>query len=194
MVTAEDVLDFWFGDGREARFELWFEKRDETDDLIRERFGEALEKASRGGLDAWADEGPRGRLALVVLLDQFTRNLHRGSSRMFENDEMALALARRALAEGDDEGFSVFQAAFLYLPLEHSEVLADQEESVRRFEALHARAPEAHRKVTASFLDYARRHELPIRRFGRFPHRNALLGRETTPEEAEFLKTPGSSF
>ena len=194
MVTPEQVLDFWFGDGRSARFSLWFEKNDETDRTLRERFGDAVERAARGELDAWEAQGPRGRLALVVLLDQFTRNIHRGSPRMFENDERARAIARRALAAGDDAGFGPFEAAFLYLPLEHSESLPDQEESVRRFEALHARAPEAHREVTASFLDYARRHEEPIRRFGRFPHRNALLGRETTPEEAEFLKQPGTSF
>ncbi len=194
MSTSEDILHYWFGDGHTPQFDLWFGKSDEVDAELRARFGDTLEQASRGDLDGWLDEGPRARLAYVVLLDQFTRNLHRGTARMFENDARARKAARRALAEGDDGKLTVLEAAFLYLPLEHSETLADQEEAVARYEALHARAPAALKDTTGSMLKYARWHEAPIRRFGRFPHRNTLLGRQSTPEEEAFLREPNSSF
>ena len=194
MTLAEEILQFWFGDGHTPRFDLWFGKSDEVDAELRTRFGKALEQASGGELDGWLEEGPRQRLAYVVLLDQFTRNLHRGTARMFENDERARKAARRALKEGDDQTLTVLEAAFLYLPFEHSEALADQEEAVARYEALHARAPEHLKKTTETMLQYAKWHEAPIRRFGRFPHRNKLLGRQSTPEEEAFLREPNSSF
>lgn len=199
MNAPEDVLDFWFGPLRPAeapeagRFALWFGKNPETDRAIRERFEADVLLASEGRRDSWAAT-PRGTLALVVLLDQFPRNLWRGAPRAFAFDARALALSLAAQARGDDRALHPAERGFLYLPMEHAESLEMQERSVRAFARLAAEAPPALRELTESFRDYAVRHRDAIARFGRFPHRNAILGRPSTPEEIAFLREPGSSF
>jgi uncharacterized protein (DUF924 family) len=149
-----------------------------------------------GELDAW-QETPRGALALLILLDQLTRNLHRRTPEMFSADERALAVVRRALAAGHEQHLALIERYFLYMPLMHSEDLADHDLAVDRFTALieDARRRGSQRvSVYEGGLDYERRHRDIVARFGRYPHRNAILGRESTPEEVTFLEQPGSSF
>ncbi len=186
---ARAVIDFWFGsDTPQAARAEWFRKDDAFDAAIRARFGVHLEVALAGGLDAW-DATPHGALARIVVLDQFTRNAFRGSARAFAGDALALAAARAAVARGDDQAVTPVARAFFYLPFEHAEDAAAQAESLRLFGALAAAHPEQ-----ADLLEWARRHAAVIERFGRYPHRNAALGRASTVEEIEFLRQPGSSF
>jgi uncharacterized protein (DUF924 family) len=175
-VDPQQVLDFWFGQDRKA----WFVKNPAFDAEIRARFLDLYERAAAGGLEPWMD-APRSCLALTVVLDQFPRNMFRGTARAFAADGLALEAARAIVERGWDQVMSNDERTFAYLPFEHSESLDDQETSMRLFEG------------TENF-DWARRHWEIIRRFGRFPHRNAILGRASTPEEAEFLKQPGSGF
>jgi uncharacterized protein (DUF924 family) len=189
-MSANDVLSFWFGEpdaaGRLAPRDLWFTKSDATDRLLAERFGATVEDALAGRHDDWAAT-PRGALALVIVLDQFTRNVFRGTPRAFAGDPRALAVATRMVDTARDTALAPVERWFLYMPFEHSERLLDQYEAVRLFEGLAADG-------VAEPLDWARRHFDVIRRFGRFPHRNAILDRPSTPAEIEFLKQPGSSF
>jgi len=195
---AREILDFWFGplmQGAEltaARRDLWFGKNAKIDREIAARFKVFLGPARDGEL-AWGSE-PRGRLALVVLLDQFPRNIYRGHSEAFAYDPAALQQAECALAAGDDQRVGLLERVFFYLPFEHAEELPLQERSVNLFRALAAEAPPGQVKAFASFLDYAIRHRDIIARFGRFPHRNQILGRTSTAEERAFLLQPGSSF
>lgn len=188
------LLEFWFGrpeDGNtdySQRRKLWFFKNPETDQLIHDRFWAAYQRAIAGELVAW-EHSPQGCLALLILLDQVPRNVFRGTPQAFASDEQALALAKMAIAQGFDRQVVPIQRIFFYLPLEHSESLADQTQSVELFRQLVAEAPDL-----SDPYDYAIRHYEVVARFGRFPHRNAILQRETTPEEAKFLQTPGSSF
>ena len=189
-MSASEVLSFWFGEPGSADYlrprELWFTKSDATDRLIAEQFGPLVERALLGQHDDWAAT-PRGALALVIVLDQFTRNVFRGTPRAFAGDPRALAIATRLVDTSRDMALAPVERWFVYMPLEHSERLLDQYESVRLFERLAADGLDAP-------LDWARRHFEVVRRFGRFPHRNAILGRESTSEEMEFLKQPGSGF
>ena len=174
----EDVLDFWF---REEHRPFWFAQDASFDAQIRRRFEGLLQEALEGQHEDWA-QTPRGRLALILVLDQFPRNLYRHTARAFSGDERARRLVLDGLgSEGD---LSVDERGFFYLPLEHAEDRELQALSVRLFEEL------GH----ANYLDYARQHQAIIDRFGRFPHRNECLGRESTPEEVEFLAGPDSSF
>jgi uncharacterized protein (DUF924 family) len=187
-----DVLGFWFGDPGEPghgqpRAE-WFRKDAGFDAEIHSRFLPDVEAALAGRLDSWADDR-HGTLALLILLDQFPRNLFRGTAKAFAGDGEALRLARQALGRGWDAHLSAVEKLFVYLPFEHSEALADQERSLALFAALAA----AHTGCEG-YLDYARRHHEVIARFGRFPHRNAALGRVSTPEEQDYLAQPGSGF
>lgn len=175
-MAPASVLEFWFKQDRKA----WFEKNPAFDDAIRARFLPIYEIAVAGQLEQWKDD-PKSCLALIVLLDQFPRNMFRGAARAFEADAQARAAARAILDRGWDKGFSPDERMFAYLPFEHSEAPEDQERSLRLFEG-----NENH--------EWARRHWDIIQRFGRFPHRNAVLGRASTPEEIEFLKLPGSVF
>jgi uncharacterized protein (DUF924 family) len=175
-MTPDSILDFWFGQDRKA----WFEKNPAFDEDIRKRFLALFESAAAGALRHWVN-APRSALALVILLDQMPRNMFRGAPRAFATDPLALDAARAIVAHGWDQGFNADERIFAYLPFEHSESLEDQQTSMRLFEG------------NPNF-EWARRHWEIIRRFGRFPHRNAILGRESTPEEIEFLKTPGSGF
>jgi uncharacterized protein (DUF924 family) len=194
-----EVLDFWFegvdgsGPAPKAAFARWFGKSEDTDREIAARFGKRVDQALRGELDRWI-ETPRGRLALVILLDQFTRNLFRGTARAFSGDVRALALCREGIARGDDDALDHHQRVFLYLPLEHAEDAGAQADSVRVFEALAAAVPSTLRGEFEGYLDYARRHAEVIERFGRFPHRNRALGRPSSEQELAFLSQPGSSF
>lgn len=194
--TPADVLRFWFGpDGTPplANASKWYAKDDAFDREIEARFGATLDLASRGALDAWKAT-PRGRLALVIVLDQFSRNVFRGTPRAFAADARACELVREGLAAGDEAALTIVERWFLYMPLMHAEDVALQRECVAAFERLHADAPEDLAKSVANSLDYAKRHAEIVERFGRFPHRNDILGRASTPEEVEFLKQPGSSF
>lgn len=178
---------FWFGEadapdyGRDR--EVWFKKDAAFDAQVQERFLRVVEAARAGQLDVMA-ESPEGAVALVVVLDQFPRNIYRGDSRAFASDAHALRIARAALAKGFDQEVMPVMRKFLYLPFEHSEDLDDQERAVDLFKAL----------GDDTGLDWAIKHYDIIKRFGRFPHRNAVLGRLSTPEEKAFLTQPGSAF
>ncbi len=175
-IAPQDVLAFW----RDAGPKKWFAKDDAFDDEIRTRFLATYEAAAAGKLAAWEAQADSA-LALLIVLDQFPRNMFRGSARTFTADPTALAIAERALARGFDQHFPVSEKAFLYLPFEHSEKLADQERSIALFGAT----------GDADLLKWAELHANIIRRFGRFPHRNAMLGRTTTAEEQAFLAGGG---
>ncbi len=175
-MAPHDIHSFWFGQDRKA----WFEKNPAFDETIRSRFLPLYERAIEGQLGDWRSE-PKHCLALVILLDQFPRNMFRGTARVFAADPLALDAARTIMDRGWDKALSPDERMFAYLPFEHSEALADQERSLKLFEG-HAN------------FEWARRHWEIIRRFGRFPHRNAALGRASTLEEIEFLKQPGSGF
>lgn len=177
---AEEVLAFWFG---ELRPEDWFHGGEEIDSRIRERFLDLHEAVRERVPDGWRASA-RGMLAAVIALDQFPRNMYRGDPRAFAADAAALATATEALERGLDRGMSEDERKFLYLPFEHSEDPAEQARSVALFATLGDEVA----------VDYARRHKVIIDRFGRFPHRNGILGRPSTPEELAFLREPGSSF
>lgn len=194
----QGVLDFWFGPpgsaleiaGRQTK--LWFGKSPENDQAVAGRFSATLDAAA-GGLDHWAST-PRGRLALVIVLDQFPHHIHRDQPQAFATDPQALAQSLAALAVGEDRQLAPIERVFLYLPLEHAESLELQQRSVSLYEKLAREAASDERALFDGFLDYARKHRDVIARFGRFPHRNAILGRTSTPDEVEFLKQPGSRF
>ncbi|MGF1458550.1 MAG: DUF924 family protein [Leptolyngbyaceae cyanobacterium] len=194
MDTAHHILNFWFGEPRESAGEygkerkIWFEKSPVFDQAIRERFLAAYENALRGTYAHWMDQ-PRSALALVVLLDQFPRNMFRNTARSFEADPQALQVAQTAVARHHDQQVLPVERLFFYLPYEHSENLAHQDQAIALFEVLVQTAPELR-----SSLDYAYRHRDVIARFGRFPHRNACLGRASTPQESIFLQQHGSRF
>ena len=180
LASSEDVLKFWFG---ELTPEDWWRKDPVLDRRIADRFDPTLAAASRCELHAWRGSA-RGRLAEVIVLDQFSRNVHRDTAAAFANDSLALALAQEAVARGCDLELPAAERAFLYLPWMHSESALIHGEALRLFAA-----PGLEKN-----LDFERRHKAIIDRFGRYPHRNALLGRTSTTEELEFLKQPGSSF
>lgn len=185
------VLDFWFlppdHPGHGAYRPEWFRKDEAFDAAIRERFGAAVEVALSG--PAAVDAPDAGLLATILLLDQFTRNIFRGTPQAFAGDPQALQIAESLVASGRDKNLPPWQRWFAYLPFEHSESLLEQERSVALFSALAAGHPGCE-----GFLDYAHRHHEVIARFGRFPHRNAALGRPSTPEETSYLAQPGSGF
>ncbi len=197
--TPLSIKQFWFGDSDDDRLTgqrqaaLWWSKNDALDCQVRQRFETALAAAEQGALDAWADT-PDGLLALVLLTDQFPRNMYRGHARAFAFDALARSWCRQALEQHSDQALRPIERVFLYLPLEHSERLADQERAVQLFQALVDGVPAERQDIYRGYLDYAHRHHEVIARFGRFPHRNAVLGRSSTPQELEFLAGPRSSF
>lgn len=193
MITPEDVLEFWFPADQTRANQLWWGKQAQLDAEIRERFGATLAAAKAGQLDAWAERA-RGRLALIITIDQLSRNIYRDDPEAYAADPRARALTHAGLALGHDRELAPIERVFFYLPLEHSESLADQERCVELFRQLVVEVELAQRDGFTTFLDFAVRHRDIIARFGRFPHRNELLGRVSTPEELEFLTQPGSSF
>ena len=199
MDTPDTLHAFWFGTSPQdaeviaSQSALWWQKQPAVDTEIRKRFAPLVERAATGELDSWLGE-LRGRLALILLTDQFPRNIWRGQAAAFAFDVLALRWAKETIERGLDLQARPIERVFLYLPLEHSEDLADQREAVRLFDTLAGEVAPAARPAFAGYLDYARRHLEIIERFGRFPHRNAALGRETSAAEAEFLRQPGSGF
>lgn len=187
MTGAPDILAFWFADGPDRFRRAWFRKSDAFDAEIRRRFGQLQETAETGRLADWAAD-PEGTLALAILLDQFPRNLFRGQARAFASDPAARALASMALAKGYDLRLAPTQRIFLYLPFEHGESMADQDRSVALFEGLRDFPAMA---APGASIDYAWRHRAVISQFGRFPHRNAALGRSSTAAETAWLAAGG---
>ena len=170
-----EILDFWF---RDLTPRQWFAEGKKLDPIMRDRFGALHEKAASGALDAWA-ETPLGRLALILLLDQFSRNIHRGTARAFATDAKTQRLAIDGIEAGMDEQLTISQRHFFYMPLMHAEDPALQAMSVERFAALKAAAEDT--------LRFAEKHRAEVERFGRFPHRNKALGRANSAEEDEFI-------
>jgi uncharacterized protein (DUF924 family) len=195
------VLAQWFGSARPDNASAlackarWFTKSPAFDAQLRERFGAAVQAALDGQLRHWATQGPWPCLALILLLDQFTRNIHRGTPQSFAGDPQALALALEAQDRGFDLELPEATRIFMYLPLEHAEDRSMQQRSVASFQSLAQTAPDAAcREFLAGTLDYALRHQEVIERFGRFPHRNPILGRASTPAEQAYLAQPGAGF
>jgi uncharacterized protein (DUF924 family) len=199
LTTSEAILDFWFGanpdDGAmpKERAKLWWSKNKEVDDEIRRRFENHVVMAVSGELNDWLST-PRGRLALIILTDQFPRNIYRDAARAFSCDAQALTWCIEGLERGVDRDLRPIERVFFYFPLEHAESLEHQELSVQCFSELIAIVPAEQKSTFEEYLDYAIRHRQIIQRFGRFPHRNKILGRESTPEELVYLAEPGSSF
>ncbi len=185
-MTEAAVLGFWFADGDAPR-DAWFTVDPAFDRAVAAALGPLRDDAEAGRLTDWLGTAD-GALALIILLDQVPRNLFRGTPRAFATDPQARAAAVHAVAAGYDRGLAPVRRWFLYLPFEHSEALADQERALTLFAGL------ADDPASAESIDAARRHHAIIARFGRFPHRNAALGRASTPEELQFLTQPGSSF
>ncbi len=180
--TQQDILDFWF---KESQPRQWFQKNSIFDALIKSRFLEIYESGRQGALEAWKKNAD-GALALCLLLDQFPRNMFRGSPQSFATDAQVLLISKYALSKGLDQVLNPEKKRFLYLPFEHSETLSDQKKSVALFEAMKADDPLGH--------EYALRHYDIIEKYGRFPHRNSVLGRTSTPEEDIYLAQVGSGF
>jgi uncharacterized protein (DUF924 family) len=184
-ISPSEILEFWFAAGPSTRRPEWFETQPEFD-IECARFTAAIRIARGGGLDQWAAT-PKGALALIVLLDQLSRNVFRGSSEAYAADQYALAIARRTIANGFDMTLTPVERMFVYLPFEHAETVDAQDESVRLFETLRG-------ALSDSTIDHADRHRDVVRQFGRFPHRNAVLGRISRPEEEAYLAQPGAGF
>jgi len=199
MENVETILRFWFGTAAddlevaEQCAKLWWKKNPQVDDDIRERFAVVLDAAAHGECDDWLKD-PRGRLALIIVADQFSRNMHRVTPRAFANDSLALSWCKDGLKAGEDRQLRPIERVFFYMPLEHSESVEDQNRCVALFTELAESVSAAQRSLFDGYVDYAVRHREIVQGFGRFPHRNAILGRQSSAEELEFLKKPGSSF
>lgn len=199
MENAESILRFWFGtaaDDLEVAEEcakMWWKKNPKVDAEIRRRFASVVDAASNGQCDAWLANA-RGRLAMIILTDQFPRNMYRDTPRAFAFDSLALSLTKDGIARGVDQTLRPIERVFFYMPLEHSESIENQQRAVALFTALAESVSAEKRKLFEGFVGFAERHHTIVQRFGRFPHRNSILGRNSTPEETEFLKQPGSSF
>ena len=204
IVTPEQVLEFWFGTSPpndvDAQLEMskWFTKSEAFDGEVGVSFGTTIEAALNGELDAWARDS-FGWLALLIVLDQFTRNVFRGRPESFGGDAAALHWSELGKARGWDRTLPLMARPFVYLPLEHAEDMVRQDRSVASFEELleeanSSGAPEKILETLRSYLDFAQRHRDVIKRFGRFPHRNSILDRESTEAEREYLAQPGAGF
>lgn len=192
-VRVNAILDFWFGNLPADDFfpaeksKLWFSGLAEVDAAVRENFAKDVERALRGKLASWEKE-PRSCLALIILLDQFPRHLYRDSPQAFEADEKAADVCLWGIEQGYDRKLKPVERWFFYLPLMHAEDADLQKMSVDAYTHLTEEAPDALKEALSGALDYARQHQAVVQRFGRFPHRNAVLGRQNTPEETDFLK------
>ena len=199
METPDSIREFWFGtnpdDAATAQqgAKMWWSKNPEIDLQICERFARDVTAAGMRERDAWSAT-PEGALALILLTDQFPRNIHRGAPQAFEYDPLAREWARSAVERGIDRKLRPIERVFVYLPFEHSESVADQALSVKLITQLYQDVPAEQMDIFRGYLIFALRHRRVIERFGRFPHRNQILGRPSTPEETAFLQEPGSSF
>ena len=199
MSRVDEILDFWLGEldehglAGDAQQKLWWTASEEVDKEIEERFSGDRDKAVSGELESWLGEA-RSRLAFILLIDQFSRNIFRGSARAFEADSIALGAAREAIDLKMDRPLRSSERSFVYVPLMHSESLTDQHLCVRMFDVLVEEWEGKAKESAKSSRDFALQHLEIVDRFGRFPHRNEILGRSSTKEELAFLKEPGSSF
>jgi len=200
LASPDDILDDWIGPAAHdatlagARMGVWFGRSDAVDRDLRARYLTTLQALADGLAETWAERGARPRLAAIIAMDQFTRNIFRGTAKAFTLDDRALGLAKEGLVLGQDAELTEIEQVFFYMPLQHSERMADQALSVDLFGRLVDSAREAFRPIMANCLDYARQHRDVIERFGRFPHRNAMLGRPNTAAEQEYLAQPGAGF
>ena len=197
LETPESVLAFWIGDAAtspeaaQEKSRLWFRKSFETDTLIAERFLTTLAALAGGLAYEWAVRSPRERLAAIIVLDQFPRNIFRGMPAAFELDGRALDLATHGIMLAQDMELAPVERQFFYMPLEHSERLSDQTLCVEAFQSALADADDGFKPHIADALEFAERHKAVIEKFGRFPHRNKVLGRTSSAQEAEWLKEHG---
>ena len=197
LETPESLLDFWIGPATDsaedarARNALWFRKSFQTDEIIAERFLPTLSALASGLAYDWAVASPHGRLAAIIALDQFTRNIFRGTPAAFQHDAMALDLATHGLMLGIDMEMAEIERRFFYLPFEHSERAPDQDLSVKALGGALRSARAPFKPILQDALDWAEKHKIVIDQFGRFPHRNALLGRTSSPEELAWLEANG---
>ena len=180
MVEKEEILNFWF---KECKPEQWFKKNEDFDQMIENRFSIAIDDAIKGKMNSW-EENETGCLALIILLDQFTRNIFRDTPRAFAGDKKAIALSQLCCDKDYLTNPNVQRRQFMLMPMMHSENLAVQDAALPLFK----------KYASEKDFEYAEKHRVIIARFGRFPHRNVILGRKSTNEEVEFLKRPGSSF
>lgn len=198
-MTPENILTFWFADAAhdvhvvEQRYTFWFEATPKTDQYIRNQFSDLYSQARTGALKTW-QTAPRSCLALIIVLDQFPRNLFRGTPAAFATDPQAQQICQQGLAQGYLSELTLAEQLFFLMPLQHAEDIALQEESVRLSEALLTQTPSDWHGFLNSFLGSTRKHLSIIQRFGRFPHRNVILGRESTPDEQAFLDSGSGSF
>ena len=199
MTSPVDVLDFWFADSLTnsgnlaARRAVWFMGGSNVDQLITEKFGTLPDAALAGELQHWTTD-TRNALALVLVLDQFPRNIYRDTARAYHYDAAGLDLALKIIDQGLNSDLHPIEQSFLFLPLQHSETIVEQTRAIQLYETLAAQSPDPYLESAKNSLDYAKRHCDIIRRFGRFPHRNATLGRESTEAEIEFLASGGETF
>jgi uncharacterized protein (DUF924 family) len=199
MINSETILTYWFGANPDQaalakdRAELWWSKNNQVDREIRQRFESSVQLAGEGRLNSWLVE-PRGRLALIILTDQLPRNIYRDSPQAFAFDTRALEWSLDGIESSVDRWLRPIERVFFYLPLEHSERLEDQERSVAMFREVLPSVDPDQQEIFESYLNFAILHRDVVARFGRFPHRNRILGRTSTPEELYFLSQPGSSF
>ncbi len=199
MADYSALLTFWFGeherDGEviEAQSPLWWDKKDETDRAIKRHFSGVLSEALEGLLDHWLNT-PEGYLAMIILLDQLSRSMYRGSAKSFSQDETALQLAVRGVDLGMDRELRPVERVFFYMPFEHAESAKMQERSISLFTRLVVAAADGDKAKFKEYLNFAVKHADVIKRFNRFPHRNQILGRGSTDEEMAFLTQPGSAF
>lgn len=192
-VTPSDVLNYWFHSAvePEPRMDLWFKKSAETDEFIRGRFEPLVRTLASGHAYDWAADGPKSALAAIIALDQFPRNIYRDTPRAFATDHLALSLASNMMVMGADHRLAPIERWFVYMPLEHAENLTTQRASAAAFAELLEQAPAKQKALFEDALDYAEQHAAVIEKFGRFPHRNAILGRHSTDEEREWLAANG---
>jgi uncharacterized protein (DUF924 family) len=197
--AMEKILEFWFGTFPDAhssdpkKVDMWFQNGADYDQEIFVSFGGIYDEAVSGALNHWLDM-PRGKLALIIVLDQFSRHLHRGHAESFTQDIKAQEICVDGISAGDDSKLHPVERIFFYLPLEHAEDIERQELSVQAFAQLSQDVPESHQQPFKSSLDYAMQHHYVIEQFGRFPELNEILGRESTPEEIEFIESGEYSF
>jgi uncharacterized protein (DUF924 family) len=198
MTTPQTVIDFWFGELTDgfsdaAHRGRWYAFDEAFDRLIEDQFAGALRAAQAGELKPWMDDA-RGQLAFIVLTDQFSRQIHRGTAQAFATDALALSAAREGITRGTDRELEFNHRSFFYMPFEHSEALLDQHTGVGLFAQLRGETPPRYRQHAGEGLRHAQQHRDIIQRFGRFPHRNALLDRASTEAEVEFLAQASGSF